>query len=175
MIDGLVVGGGANIDPALYKQERLPNYGGYDEYRDRFELAVLERTRHAGKPVLAICRGMQLLNVAHGGTLNQNAWADVEGDTRDSVRARYEADILAQTQLSRVLQRPQIAVNRLHRQSVDRIGTGLRVSAVGQGDVVHAIESTEAAFLLGVQWHPEYLPHHARHQRLFHALVTAAR
>lgn len=171
-VDALVIGGGSHVDPHLYRQERQPDYRFYDVDRDKFELELIETAAAQKTPVLAICRGMQLLNVARGGTLRQDAWADVSGDTRNSWRARFKVEVLESTRLAQLLRRASIKVNRLHRQSVDRVGDGLEVSARGQGDIAQAIESTRgASLMLGVQWHPEYLPHHAIHQQLFFSLV----
>ncbi len=174
-VDALVIGGGSHVDPHLYNQERQPDYRFYDVDRDKFELELLQTAQQQKTPVLAICRGMQLLNVARGGTLRQDAWANVPGDTRNSARAKFTVNILEGTRLASMLGREKVRVNRLHRQSIDTLGSNLRVSARGQGDIVQAIESPmDASTLVGVQWHPEYLPHRAIQQQLFFSLVREA-
>lgn len=174
--DGLIVGGGANVDPVLFGQSRLSDYGRYDEPRDKLELRLIMTAEERRIPIFAICRGMQLLNVSRGGTLKQDAWNGVAGDTRDSIRARFSVRITEGSRLAKAASgAAQMWTNRLHRQSVDEVGEGLRVSAVGQGGVVQAIEGQdETAFTLGVQWHPEYLPHRTLHQQLFRSFVRRA-
>lgn len=175
-VDALIIGGGSHVDPQLYEQERQPDYRNYDAQRDRFELALIRKAEQHQTPILAICRGMQLLNVSRGGTLCQDAWRDVTGDTRNSWRARFRVDIKEHSHLRKLLQRNTLHVNRLHRQSIDQLGSGLRIAARGQGGIVQAIEGIPGSpLILGVQWHPEYLPHRRLHQQLFFSLTAEAR
>lgn len=176
-LDGLILGGGAHVHPSLYGQEIEVEGGRYDRARDRLEIAALQVARESKVPVLAICRGMQLVNIAYGGSLDQNAWAEIEGNTRDTVFARRAAMVFPGTRLGSIIGATWIRVNRLHRQAIDVVGEGLQVSARGLGGTVQAVEpeGTDGGFLLGVQWHPEYLIRHRRQLQIFRALVRAAR
>jgi putative glutamine amidotransferase len=158
-LDGLVLSGGADIDPSLYGRESHPNLGSLERERDEWELALLMAARKADMPVLAICRGFQLVNVAFGGTLHQHVeleegsghpqW-DVDGRT-----ATHEVEILAGTLTSKLLP-SQWPVNSLHHQTVDTVGEGLSVSAIAPDGVVEGLETPDGN-LLAVQWHPELL------------------
>lgn len=147
--------------------------------RDEFELACFEHAREHGLPVLGICRGAQLINVALGGRLFRDLTGFYEESAAiRSILPRKSVAIEPQTRLHAIIGDERCRVNALHRQAIDaaRLGTGLRVAARETSGVVQAIESVDTrAFLLGVQWHPEYLPQHAAHRRLFAALVAAAR
>ncbi len=175
-LDGVVVGGGADVHPSLFGQPILAHAPSYDHARDRFELAVLELAWADRVPVLAICRGMQLMNVSFGGTLDQDVWQGVEGDTRNTAFAKHPARIDDPSLLHSVVRRHRILVNRIHRQAVADVGEGLRISAWGLADVPQALEpmDDDAPWWLGVQWHPEYLFGRIAHQRLFRRLRDAA-
>ena len=205
--DGLVIGGGADIDPDLYGQlPGLPrpererslmqwllaiiiypllflirllfstkHYEGLDKARDELEYQLLRQALEDDKPVLGICRGAQLINVYLGGDLNQ----DISGFYTESPHTwsllpRKTIFIEADTLLRRILQTDYCQVNALHNQSINRLGEQLSVSAYEHVGIVQAIEGSTQSYLLGVQWHPEYLPHHARQRRLFHSLVSHA-
>ena len=178
-LDGLVVGGGADVHPSLFGQAVLADAPSYDHARDRFELAVLELAWAERVPVLAICRGMQLMNVTFGGTLDQDVWQGIEGDTRNTAFAKHPARIDTPSLLHDVVRRKRILVNRIHRQAVAELGEGLRVTSWGLADVPQAIEPADDGegrrWWLGVQWHPEYLFGRPAHQRLFRRLRDAAR
>jgi putative glutamine amidotransferase len=167
-LDGVVVGGGADVHPSLFGQPVLADAPSFDRERDRFELTLLRLAWDEGVPVLAICRGLQLMNVVFGGTLDQNVWQAVEGDTRNTPFAKHPVRVARDGILRSVVRRDRIKVNRIHRQAVEDLGEGLRVTARGLADVPQAIEPREPGrWWLGVQWHPEYLVRHRIHQRLF--------
>jgi len=175
-LDGVVIGGGAHVEPKRYAQQPSIEYV-YDEQRDEFEWSILQSVMHRGLPVLGICRGAQLLNVFCGGTLYQNLPEDLPGlHLRRHYLARKRVEILAGTLLAHVMHVHDVRVNSLHLQGVRELGRGLRISARDGEGIVQAIEgeAPEAQFVLGVQWHPEYLPTYAAHRRLFQRLVRAA-
>lgn len=176
-LDAVVIGGGAHVEPRRYAQQPAIEYV-YDEARDEFEWSMLQAVMQRELPVLGICRGAQLLNIFRGGTLYQNLPEDIPGlHLRRHVLARKRIAVVAETLLSRVMRVHDVRVNSLHMQGVRDLGRGLRISARDTAGVVQGIESAEpgAHFLLGVQWHPEYLLNHGAHRRLFRELVEAAR
>jgi putative glutamine amidotransferase len=158
-LDGLVLSGGADLDPALYGQEPDENLQSLEPDRDEWEMELLSAARKRDIPVLAICRGFQLVNVAFGGTLVQHVeldqgsghpqW-DVDGHT-----ATHEVNVVADTMISTLLP-ARWSVNSLHHQIVERLGEGLTPSATAPDGVVEAFETAEGD-LLAVQWHPELL------------------
>lgn len=175
-VDGLIVGGGDDISAALY-DGKLMAEARVDPERDALERRLVREAAAGGKPVLGICRGAQMISVAHGGSLHQ----DTYGHHRDARRywtvlPRKRVQIEPDTLLARIMGREPAVVNALHTQSVDRTGEGLRVSARERSGIVQAIESVEQGrFVLGVQWHPEHLVYARRQRALFRALVEAAR
>jgi putative glutamine amidotransferase len=147
---------------------------GVDHARDRLERELLGRARELGLPVLGICRGAQLMNLMEGGTLRNPVQAE-ERPQLYTVLPRREVSVANDSLLRRLMGRDRVLVNSLHFHSIDAPGDGLRVVARDQAGVVQAIEHPGRSFWLGVQWHPEYLPHQTAHQGLFHALVQSAR
>jgi len=175
-LDGVVLGGGSDIDPARYREEPAVETR-YDSARDEFELRALEHAVGAGIPVLGICRGAQLLNVFLGGTLHQSLQEAVPGfRPRRMIFARKGIVIDEGTRLHDIMQTTNLRVNSLHKQGVSRLGDGLRVAARDDLGVVQAIEGDGGShrFLVGVQWHPEYLLGSRSQRRLFRSLVRAA-
>lgn len=174
-LDGLVVGGGDDIVPTLYGGEIDPAIR-LDPERDALELEALTHASRHRLPVLGICRGAQMLNVALGGSLHQDAYATYQGSRfRWTVLPRKTVEVAGDTLLARVAGTAPMRVNALHTQAVDRLGPGLRVAARDEGGMAQAIERDADPFALGVQWHPEHLFYAARHRALFAALVAAAR
>lgn len=163
-VDGIVLSGGTDVDPELFGQERHPSVNAAEIHRDRdaFEIALCRAVIERDMPMLAICRGAQVLNVAAGGTLIQDIRSMVPGAAdHDPGRARHEhaheVALAPGTQLFEILGRKaRVPVNSIHHQAVGSVGPGLRVSARSiPDDVVEAIEAPRCRFVVGVQWHPE--------------------
>lgn len=162
-VDGLVLSGGEDVDPGLYGQTPHPRAEPANPARDRSELALIRAARACRLPTLAICRGVQILNVAFGGTLIQDIPSQMAGalpHAHESERtARVHAVALEPgTALRRILGAERITVNSLHHQAIDRPGEGLRVCARSDDGLIEALEwDDDEWWMLGVQWHPEEL------------------
>ncbi|MDX5376393.1 MAG: type 1 glutamine amidotransferase [Halomonas sp.] len=175
VLDGLIIGGGDDIQAHLYGGEMQLDVR-LDPQRDELELELMERFIPQGKPVLGICRGAQMLNVHLGGTLDPDIYTTHEGlKRRRTVLPRKTVDIVADTQLHRILKVSWCRINSLHHQAVQEAGRGIEIVARDRDGLVQGIESREHDFLIGVQWHPEWLVFNLPQQRLVRALVDAAR
>lgn len=162
LLDGLVLQGGIDISPEAYGAEPLPGPWPHDPVRDRYELALLRAFIAAGKPVLGVCRGAQLLNVAMGGTLvqdihSQRPGAVVHQDLNRYDRLTHAVRFTEGADLQRIYGAGVHRVTSIHHQCVDRLGAGLVVEAVCPDDgLIEAIRLQGEGFALGVQWHPEF-------------------
>ena len=180
---GLVLPGGRDVDPAGYGATARPEVDVPDPLRDRFETGLLRAARESGLPVLAICRGMQLANVALGGTLWQDLPAEYPGaiahrhDGRRSERI-HDIRIHPGTRLAGMLATDAFRANSIHHQAVRSLARGLAVNAETADGVIEGVEWTEDGWwLVGIQWHPELYHDEpdGPDQRLFTAFVEAAR
>lgn len=172
-IDGLIITGGKDVDAALYGQEPHPENDAPRRDRDAWEIALVRGAIQRDLPLLGICRGMQVLNVALGGTLIQHL-PDVIGTSRYSNGDATFADNPARTlpgTLAADILGESLVVKSYHHQALDRVADGLTVSAMGEHDVVQAVDVDGMSFGLAVQWHPEESPDD---RRLFAALSAAA-
>jgi len=173
-VDGVIIGGGDDISPDLYGGQ-LVTSARLDPSRDALECGLVLQAYRAGKPVLGICRGAQMLNVALGGTLHQDAYGlYIASDRRWTILPVKRVTVERDTLLARIAGRRPLRVNALHSQAVDTLGDGLRIAARDAGGMVQAVERVCDPFALGVQWHPEHLFYARRHRALFRALVRAA-
>ncbi|MEM8563020.1 MAG: type 1 glutamine amidotransferase [Pseudomonadota bacterium] len=204
--DGLVIGGGTDIDPFHYGAEvdsvddsslhrssfldwatAVPlgilralfashAASSYDPERDELEQHLIAHAIKQNKPVLGICRGAQLMNVALGGSLHQDISHFYSEPTRNirSVLPKKAVSISPDSHLCAVLSAKCCRVNALHRQSIDRLGTGIVICARETNGVVQAIEERSQLFFIGVQWHPEYMPQSRTQLALFEGLVKCA-
>ena len=166
VLDGLILQGGADIDPTVYGEAPTDVIGPIDAVRDQFELELLRGFAAAGKPVLGVCRGMQLINVAYGGTLYQDLEAAGASKFQHRVPDLYdehahEVNFVAGSWLQSVYQGAREArVTSIHHQGVRVLGKDLVVDATSPDGVIEAVRHCEHPFIVGVQWHPEF--HDAR-------------
>jgi putative glutamine amidotransferase len=162
-VDGLVLTGGEDIDPALFGEARQPATGPANDLRDECELALAREAAARRMPLLAICRGIQVLNVALGGSLVQDIPALVGGSLEhDAEAARsqrvHPVTVGAGTRLHEITGSDAISTNSFHHQSVARLAAGMRVTATSPDGVIEAMEAADRAWwAVGVQWHPEEL------------------
>jgi putative glutamine amidotransferase len=178
--DGVVITGGHDVEPVLYaaEPEVKPNY---DSARDALEMAVIANAVLRRLPVLGICRGAQLLNVCRGGTLFQelrsrrrktsNRWTVLPLKTLCVAEDTQARD----SHLMRLFGSGKSRINSLHNQGIDRVGKKLQVTGRDLDGIVQAVEDPSRDFLLGVQWHPEFLLYVKKHRALFRELVRSAR
>lgn len=210
--DGLIIGGGADINPELYDAEPLKDLkdlatkeksitgfrrflhltvgifivafrkifslghtAPIDSDRDELEKKILKKAIDTNKPVLGICRGMQFINVHFGGRLHQQI-TEFYGEIPkvDTIYPKKEINIEPDSKLAEILGTQTARVNSLHNQAVNEPGEHILISAKEKTDVIQALEHTERPFIIGIQWHPEYLPQVKLQQRLFKRLVNVA-
>ena len=185
-LDGVFLPGGADIDPVSYSAERHPSCDRSDAQRDRVELMLVRWALEDRKPVLGVCRGLQIINLAAGGSLFQDLKDLRPGSIKHDYfpfRDRYSRDHLAHsvrvvegTRLHRFTGLTEFPVNSMHHQGIDRLGSGLVASAIAPDGLVEGIETRADHFLLGVQWHPEVLiDSDTKMRRLFEEFSAAAR
>jgi len=185
-LDAVFLPGGADIDPASYGTAPHPLCDKTDRERDRVELALARWAMNEGKPVLGVCRGMQLINLAAGGTLFQ----DIAEQMPESIKHDYfpfsgqhftrdflahEVSVVAGTRLAGVFGVGPLRVNSMHHQGVRDVGDGLVVSATAPDGLVEGLESSNGQYVVGVQWHPEALTDsQAAARQLFDEFVQIA-
>lgn len=211
-LDGLIIGGGADISPDRYGEERLKDLfkgdqetsglrqwlhkivtviffpfifllrkllstkeSAVDQRRDEMEFRLMEEAIEKELPILGICRGAQLINIRFGGNLYQditNFYSEIPRIR--SVFPKKKVVISENSKLHKILQFDRILVNALHNQAVNKLGEQLEIVATEENGVTQAIEHDEYSFLIGVQWHPEYLPQIPAQRRIFKTLVKEA-
>lgn len=178
-LDGLVLSGGPDLAPAAYGAKPHQELGATEPGLDAFEYVMATEALRLEVPILGICRGVQTLNVARGGTLHQHL-PDVVGDviahrqTADGRVPTHPVSILPSSRLAAVLGTTQLNVNSFHHQAVDRLGNGLRPCAWAPDGAIEAIEDPEQSFVVAVQWHAETLQGVAGQLALFEELVSIA-
>jgi putative glutamine amidotransferase len=179
-VSGVCLSGGPDLDPESYGERRHELIGPTERRLDGFELALARAADARRLPILAICRGMQVVNVARGGTLHQHL-PDIVGDRivhRQAEPARHPTHWVTldrSSRLGQVLKRGRTKVNSFHHQSVAAVGAGLAVTGRSSDGIVESFEADDRDFLLGVQWHAEALVHRPCQAALFSAFVDAAR
>lgn len=172
-IHGIVIGGGDDIEPSHYGA--LGDAGAeYDPERDAMEMRMIELGLKYNIPMLGICRGAQLINVVHGGNLHQDIRPlRQKTPNKNTIFPIKEAFLEPLTRLRETLQKDQVRINSLHNQAVNQLGKGLVIAAKDADGFVQAIECPHRDFLVGVQWHPEYMPY-SKTQRCLFAVFGAA-
>ncbi len=159
-VEGLLLTGGEDVDPAHYGGVPSPRLGALDNRRDAFELALFRSARSRGMPVLAVCRGLQLVNVALGGSLWQDLPTDRPGDIRhDQQAARdrrtHAVRVTRDTRTRALLGAERLLVNSFHHQAIRELGDGLVATGWAEDGVIEAAEVEDGGWVVGVQWHPE--------------------
>lgn len=168
LIDGVLLSGGVDVDPYLFGEKPIPSMGKIDPIRDLFEIALVNSAIRREMPILAICRGIQVLNVAAGGTLYQDIEAQIDNPvkhrwaTREGLDAppNYPTHIIrikTGSRLHRIFGREILRVNSFHHQSVKDVGRKFVATAWAEDGVIEAIEYVGKSFIIGVQWHPELM------------------
>lgn len=184
-VDGLVLSGGEDVAPEYFGEKRHPALGAVNQVRDATEIALIAAARRLRMPVLAICRGIQVLNVECGGNLIQDIRAQrpdaLEHDGHGGGRgeALHPVEIEQDSILALATGATRLDVNSLHHQAVDRLGDGLRVTATAPDGIIEGLESTDDWWVLAVQWHPEEMDRCAKPGEepgpLFKAFAEAVR
>ena len=180
-LDGVLFTGGGDITPELFDGQPHPRVYDVDGDRDRIEIYLVKRAVEQKRPFLGICRGIQVINVALGGTLYTDIADQHTGALRHDYYPNIPRDYPAHTvqvnaasRLAGILGCTHVEVNSLHHQAVQRVAPGLTPTAYAPDGILEAVELPEHPFGLGVQWHPEWLQAHAPMQALFRAFVQAA-
>lgn len=179
MLDGLVLTGGGDVDPVYFDEEPRPGCGWIDPERDFFELSLVRLALAAGLPVLGICRGLQVLNIAAGGDIYQDINTQVDGCLKHSQQAprrcpTHLVQVVPGSRLAGIAGTDPWRVNSFHHQAVRRVAAGFAACARAADGIVEAMEKIDHSFVLGVQWHPEAVwEQDTRCRQLFGALVEA--
>ena len=178
-LDGLLLTGGPDLHPGTYGKTPHPALGPTEREIDAFELALIRAAERRGLPILAICRGMQALNVARGGTLVQDLPSEHPGGLshRQEEAGRvptHPVRLTEDSRIARIAGTTDIDVNSFHHQAVDRLGDGLRAAAWAPDGVIEAVEDDSDGMFMGVQWHAESLVEFTEELALFRALVEEA-
>jgi len=182
-LDGVFLAGGVDVDPASYQEDKLDVCGRTDPDRDRVELMLTRWALEDGKPVLGVCRGLQLINVACGGTLLQDVepgerfikhdYFPTQGFDRDYLA--HDATVDSKSRFARIYGSTAIVVNSMHHQGIKELGEGLEATIHAPDGLIEGVEGTGSGFLLGVQWHPEMMiDSDEGTRRLFEEFVAAA-
>jgi putative glutamine amidotransferase len=182
LCDGVIVSGGEDVDPIFYQSEPHQHLGFTNPERDEFEIAVIQHVLEHKKPLLAICRGIQILNVALGGTLIQDISSQLQNALQHTQRVPRGRDshwvsIKENTTLRQIFGIDKVRVNSLHHQAIDRVSDRLNIVATASDGIIEAVEYTDTSFAIGVQWHPESMAANGNPlmKALFQEFVNRAR
>lgn len=182
---GILIPGGVDMDPATYGEAPHEKLGRIDPARDRVELQLTRWAVEDKKPLLGLCRGLQVINVAAGGSLYQDLDAQLDGAIKHDYFPTYgferdhlshDVAVVPSSRLRGLVDLEQLPVNSMHHQGVKELGTGLRACAIASDGLIEAVESTDGHWMVGVQWHPEVFEADDPHTRdLFRGFVEASR
>lgn len=179
--DGFVFTGGQDVDPGLYGQEKIPQCDYQAPLRDNQEFFMIRRLRELDKPVLGICRGIQVINASLGGTLYQDLPAQrpspvIHRQDKPYDIPHHQVDILPGSQLHRITGHTRLSVNSMHHQALWETAPGFTATAAAEDGITEAIECPDARFFLGVQWHPEHMwMDYASGRAIWSAFVNACK
>ncbi|MGX7107229.1 gamma-glutamyl-gamma-aminobutyrate hydrolase family protein [Hutsoniella sourekii] len=182
LIDGLILSGGSDVSPSLYQQEAHYKLTATEPERDQAEAKLIHEILALGKPILGICRGLQIINSVLGGSLYQDLSLNPQVQVKHSQDSSmwypiHKVQVTKGSYLEGICQTDQLAVNSLHHQAINQLGSGLRASAYSSDGLIEALESTagENPQVLAVQWHPEDLyQQDPKHLTLFQDLIKRA-
>lgn len=180
-VDGILLSGGYDLSPLSYEEEPLGGLGFVYAERDAYEIALVKSAVNIRKPIFAICRGMQVLNVALEGNLHQDLSSVHTSWVQHRQQGKYDqpshsVDIIPKTLLSRLLGVDTLSANTFHHQAIKKLGAGLKVNARAKDGIIEGVEGVDSSFVLGVQWHPEVMVSRCPTMlKLFHAFVHASR
>lgn len=180
-IDGVLVTGGGDIDPTLFGEEPHPNLGSICPERDEFEFNLIKEMLQLDKPVLAICRGCQIMNIAVGGDMYQDIYSQISSELLQHYQkaprnhASHFVELKEGTLFKKLMNDSKLKVNSFHHQAVRELGDDFQVSAVSSDGIIEAYESTKHKFAMGIQWHPEnfYPKGNMYAKKLFKAFIHA--
>lgn len=183
-VDGVLLPGGEDINPENYKEDRHPKLGVVSDTRDKMELSIARWAVHDDRPLFGICRGIQVMNVALGGSLHQDIPSDFRTELRHDIFKEqneprdlllHDVSVVDNSRLATILGATRVQVNSLHHQALKTIAPGLEITARADDGVIEGIEMPDKRFVMAVQWHPEDLVDDDRMRQMFRAFVDAAR
>ena len=181
LVDGLIAPGGHDVDPAFYGEEKLDVCGELFRFEDEYDMELIRETVKQGKPVLGICRGMQMINVLFGGSLYQDIPAQIDTTIKHSMeppahRTCHKCIVEKDTPLYELFGREEVGVNSHHHQAVKAVAPGFAVMGRAEDGIVEAIYDPNKPFVWGVQWHPERIwDIEESSAKLFEAFIEACR
>jgi putative glutamine amidotransferase len=181
-LDGVLLAGGVDVDPMRYSEPQHHKLGSIDPDRDRTEIQLVEWALADGVPLFGICRGIQIMNVAAGGSLYQDIASQIDTPITHALKREprdamaHSVQIFAGSRLASIIDEPEIQVNSLHHQAVKTVASPFRVTAKASDGVIEAMEGRDDGFCLAVQWHPEELTDQMPEMaNLFRSFIAAAR
>ena len=182
IIDGIIFTGGLDVSPLLYDENPLKEINLISSIRDKYELGLLKSAYEKKLPILGICRGCQLMNVALGGSLYQDINTQVPNSLGHSPNAissdefYHSINIKEESKLYNIFGTDSIFVNSFHHQAIKKLGDNLKISAVSEDGIIEAVEATDDRFMIGVQFHPEGLvKRHLEFLKLFNEFIVATK
>ena len=180
-IDGLFLTGGSDMSPLFYGEGSLKKKWQGETKRPRFEILLVKRALKHQKPILGICQGCQVLNVACGGSLYQDIRMQKVSDRKHLISGekvsacRHRIQIVKQSRLHRIVGKESLVVNSAHHQAIKKVGKTMRITATAADGIIEAIESTGESFCLGVQWHAEQMATSPFQKKIFSTFLRACR